>query len=262
MSEIKSPLKLLKVLYLEDDFLMQKIVSDALKPQVKELIIGDDGLFGLGLYKKYKPDVLITDVHMPKMSGLELIQEIRKIDSDLPIVVTSGAIDTNTLLASIDMKIDKYIVKPFTPAEIVAILEMLSKKIISKKLIENEMLLSDFSDEHKKFISTNIRNAFSTHLKNITGKGAGKTTVEFHEKTLIITLYDCFNPLDIRLSHSIYDPTILESMHKAYYFHIKSELEDVIFEHSGLSVSLVNAFINIKSRSEIFHFMPKSVEPF
>lgn len=262
MSNVKSPLKLLKVLYLEDDYLTQRVVSDALRPKVNKLFIGSDGHSGLELFNKHRPDIIITDVHMPKMSGLELIREIRKFDLYIPIIVTSGVIDTETLLASIDYKIDKYIVKPFTHTEIIVVLEMISKKIISEKYFEKCQLVSEFSEEYKSYLTSNIRNAFSNHLKLISGKGATKTIIDIIDKNIFITLYDSFTPIEIRYSSSLYDVTVVESMRRGYYMHIKSELETIIFDASGLSVNLDDISINVKCKTEVFRFTPKNLKPY
>ena len=71
-------LKNLKVVYVEDEDMIRASVARIIKRRVKELHVGKDGLEGLELAKKYQPDIVITDIEMPIMNGLEMIKKIRE----------------------------------------------------------------------------------------------------------------------------------------------------------------------------------------
>jgi len=84
---------MLNILIVDDSAMARKRVKQMiLKLDVKHSIVAEaeDGLRGLELYKELKPNLVLTDLEMPNMSGLELIQEIRKIDQSMHIIVISS----------------------------------------------------------------------------------------------------------------------------------------------------------------------------
>jgi len=100
------------ILYVEDDMDIAQEVAEFLQQRSSKLYVAKDGAEGLEFYKKYKPDLIITDIQMPRMNGLEMIEKIRQEDSEIPIIITSAYNDTNFLLESINMGVDGYLLKP------------------------------------------------------------------------------------------------------------------------------------------------------
>lgn len=103
----------LTILIAEDD----KEARDTLKAMVeldfKYVYVAKDGCEGLELFQKYKPDIILTDIQMPCMSGIEMMSEIRKSSNDFLAIFISAYSDVQTLLQAIDLKADAYIIKPF-----------------------------------------------------------------------------------------------------------------------------------------------------
>ena len=84
-------LKNLKVVYVEDEDMIRASVARIIKRRVKELYVGKDGLEGLELVKKHQPDIVITDIEMPIMNGLEMIKKIREEQKiDTPIIAMTA----------------------------------------------------------------------------------------------------------------------------------------------------------------------------
>ncbi len=110
---LEKPLNLLdiSVLYVEDDRNAQLAMSAFLKKKVSRLIIAENGKDGLDLFFKHKPDILIVDIRLPVMSGLEMIKKINK-KAETKIYITSAYSDRESLLEAIDAGIDHFLVKP------------------------------------------------------------------------------------------------------------------------------------------------------
>ena len=84
---------MLNILIVDDSKMARKRIKEALiKLEIDYSISGEgeDGVQGLELYKELKPNLIITDLEMPNMNGLELIEEIRKLDASLHIIVISS----------------------------------------------------------------------------------------------------------------------------------------------------------------------------
>jgi DNA-binding response OmpR family regulator len=102
-----------KVLYAEDEEGIRANVSDILELFFDKTITVKDGKEALEAYELEQPDILIIDICMPRVDGLEVIKEIRKSNKKIPIVVLSAHRDEKYLWRAIEQKITKYLIKPF-----------------------------------------------------------------------------------------------------------------------------------------------------
>lgn len=132
----KELFKNVRLLYVEDDEMTSEEISFFLKKYVKELYIAKNGFEGIELFSKYKPDMVITDIQMPKMNGLEMSEKIIEISPDVPIALTTAYSDSNYIMKAIELGIDKYIVKPINMQEILAVIHK-SLNLESKKQDEH-----------------------------------------------------------------------------------------------------------------------------
>lgn len=107
-----SHLKKLEILYVEDDEAVRQQFSLFLKRRVGSLLTADNGDAGLRIFREKRPDIVITDILMPVMDGLDMAQEIRNIDDSVPIIVTTAFEQTSYLMRSIEIGVDKYVIKP------------------------------------------------------------------------------------------------------------------------------------------------------
>lgn len=105
-------LKTLTVLYVEDDNELREELASYLGRLVGRLFTGHNGAVGLELFREQHPQMVITDILMPVMQGLEMAAEIRKYDEDVPIVVITAFEQIDYLIRSIEIGVDKYVTKP------------------------------------------------------------------------------------------------------------------------------------------------------
>jgi len=119
----KNNLKSLKILFVEDeDIIRDKIVS-SLRYIVAEIESASNGLIALEKLKAFTPDLIITDLEMPSMNGIELIKKVRETNKTICFIVATAFTNEKYLLELIDMHIEKYIIKPINLEKMIEALE-------------------------------------------------------------------------------------------------------------------------------------------
>lgn len=123
-------------LYIEDEYDVLKNISELLSHFFGVFHTASDGELGYQTFLDHKIDVVLVDIELPKMNGIELIKKIRKIHKEIPIIVISAYTKTDYLLESIELKLDQYIVKPLTSKKIHELLEKLDKSFIDESVVQ------------------------------------------------------------------------------------------------------------------------------
>lgn len=114
-----------RILYVEDDALTRDELAFFLGRICGTLYTAENGLKGLETFRQHRPDIVITDVQMPVMSGLEMLEAIRVIDRDVPVVVTTAFNETGHLLSAINKGASRYLLKPLSLKELHEVLKEL-----------------------------------------------------------------------------------------------------------------------------------------
>jgi DNA-binding response OmpR family regulator len=130
-------LKNIKILLAEDEKSLATLMQSAIGDFCESFTVVYDGEEGLKAYREINPDIVITDIMMPKMDGLDMSRAIREINPEQIIVILSAYSDTEKLLTAIDLEIKKYFIKPFDPDELLDYLCEAIQKIEIKKIISS-----------------------------------------------------------------------------------------------------------------------------
>ena len=112
IKKIKKVSKTIKVLFVEDDVVVAKEILKLLSKLFYNITYVEDGEKGLKAFKSESYDIVITDINMPKMNGIEMIQEIRKLNKEQVIIVISAYNDSEKLTKLINLGVDRFILKP------------------------------------------------------------------------------------------------------------------------------------------------------
>lgn len=113
----------LRVLYVEDEEMVREGVVDYLKFLVKEIQPAANGREGLSLFTTWKPDLVITDIHMPVMDGLTMVEEIRKIDDHVQVVVITAYNDKDYFTRAAELRVFKFLTKPVVMKKLVGYIQ-------------------------------------------------------------------------------------------------------------------------------------------
>ena len=120
-------IKKISLLYVEDEKSVREALSKKLERLVKELYVAEDGEDGYSKYLEFKPDIILTDITMPKLNGIEMSRNIREVDKDIPIIVISAHSDSNSLISAIDCGVTSYLLKPLNKYKLLELLEVNAK---------------------------------------------------------------------------------------------------------------------------------------
>jgi DNA-binding response OmpR family regulator len=151
--------KNLNVLYVEDNIEVQTQTVKMLKSFFKNICIANNGKIGLELFSKNDSyHLIITDIKMPVVDGLSLIEYVRKTNKKIPIIVLSAHDNTDFLIRTINAGIDGYILKPYTLKQISETLI----KIIEKYDFEN-LLKENIELEYNFLWNKNINQLFKNN---------------------------------------------------------------------------------------------------
>lgn len=105
-------IKDLAVLYVEDDDEVREQLSQFLRRRVGTLYIAHNGQEGLRAFREYQPDVVVSDIRMPVMDGLDMVGAIKREMPTTPVIMTTAFNETDFFLRAIDLGVDKYVMKP------------------------------------------------------------------------------------------------------------------------------------------------------
>lgn len=100
---------------------------------IEDIQTAQNGADAWELYQHYSPDLIITDIIMPKMNGLEFIRNVRRHDHDTPIVILSGYDDFAFAREAIGLEVTHYILKPIVSKEIVTVLQQIFDDLYTKQ---------------------------------------------------------------------------------------------------------------------------------
>ncbi|MEA2100472.1 MAG: response regulator [Campylobacterota bacterium] len=155
VSKLKEYAADIKVLYVEDDKSIQDEIHDFLSRFFPVIDLADNGQDGLERYKHKNYDIVISDINMPKMNGIEMIHAIKEINEDQKIIITSAYNEPQYLMKLIDDGVDKFVLKPFNNKKFLLVLykicefintqkneELLQKQILKKN--EETQIIVDF----------------------------------------------------------------------------------------------------------------------
>jgi two-component system cell cycle response regulator len=178
--KISKNLKKLNILFVEDDKLVNETLSFIFKKYVKTIFNAYNGEEGLKIFKNNHIDIVISDIQMPKMNGIEMAKEIRKINENIPIIFTTAFEESKYLKESIELGVDAYILKPIDKEQLLKKLNKIADNLVLKQEVENYTKLMKIVFDYQTDALILLDENYDVVIYN---KAAGKI-LENNEKNL------------------------------------------------------------------------------
>ncbi|MFZ2727342.1 MAG: EAL domain-containing protein [Methylococcaceae bacterium] len=140
-------LKNFSVLYVEDEPDAREELAQFLKRRAKNLYLADNGKQGLTLFTEHQPDIVITDILMPVMNGLDMAKEIKLFKPDTPIIITTAFNEAEFFLRAIELGIDKYVLKPIKARQLLIALQEMAWLLKAQKELKLSATVFNVSAE-------------------------------------------------------------------------------------------------------------------
>ena len=124
------------VLYVEDEKSVQMQTQMILKDFVKEVYLASNGEEGLKIALEKDVDIIVTDILMPEMNGIEMLKKLKKeYNRDIPAIITTAYSETEYLMEAINLKVDGFIMKPINVKDLISkIYSAILPKLHSKEI--------------------------------------------------------------------------------------------------------------------------------
>ncbi|MCP4567871.1 MAG: response regulator [FCB group bacterium] len=118
-----------KILVVDDELLIRDLLYDFFTTNEWEISIAEDGQKALDYLKNQDYDIVLTDLKMPDMNGMDLTGRIRTLHGDLPVVIMTGYPSLDSALDALRNKVDDYIIKPFNVNQLYKVV----KKVVDER---------------------------------------------------------------------------------------------------------------------------------
>ena len=124
-----------RILIVEDDADSASILEAYLRRDGYEVALAEDGQRGLDLHKSWQPDLILLDVMLPRLSGTEVLSAVRR-SSDTPVIMVTAMGDEPEKLGALRYGADDYVVKPYSPREVVARVHAVLRRTTGSQPVE------------------------------------------------------------------------------------------------------------------------------
>jgi len=173
----------LKILYVEDEPSARELLSGFIKRFCGTLHLAENGEEGLKLYKEHGADIVISDIKMPKMSGLDMVEEMKKINSGQLVIFTTAHIDSEYLFKAIELQVDGYVSKPVDLDKLKVQIEKCVVEIQAKDALEK---LKESEERARVILETSQLGVFIykekfVYVNDIFAQMVGYTKEEIYE---------------------------------------------------------------------------------
>ncbi len=232
----------LRVLVIEDDETARKQLAKAIRKEGYEVLTAEDGRAGLDLFKQELPEIVITDLKMPGIGGLEVMQTVKRISPHVQVILITAFGETDTAILALQEGVLDYLKKPLDLDQLTVVLGRAGEKVMEYKKVETfpTLLLADDEEKTRKRLAKILED----ESWRVIQAGNGQEAVDIFEREKIDVAI-----LDIKMPQK----DGLEALHAMRS--ISDDFEAIILTGYGDEASAIQAL-----RDGAMNFLKKPID--
>lgn len=173
----------IKLLLVENDAVIRSIYQQVLQKIVSKILVANNGEKGFDLFKQEKPDLILTDIRMPLMNGLDMIKKIRQEDKSIRIIIISAYSESRYFINAIELGVKGFLSKPIKNDHLQKVIqEQINDILLEKNLNKAEKRRIAAEQEREK--SDKILNSLSEITATIFQQGLNDASIDYGIKQL------------------------------------------------------------------------------
>ncbi|NBG88631.1 Na-translocating system protein MpsC family protein [Isachenkonia alkalipeptolytica] len=216
----------LSLLYIEDDPETRIELTRFLKRRLGKVSTAENGIEGLKKLERESIDLIITDLKMPLMDGMKMVEEIREKGLEIPVIITSALSDSEGILEAMDLGVVKYVVKPMDPEALMEVIGTIGEKLWEERRRKQLKGPVWSIKEEKVALEKQLEKKTAAILKKWTGKGPRKIQVFIQGEEIFVNIQDMLTPMEKKLSANPKHITLISYFRRSLYEELKKELEE------------------------------------
>lgn len=228
----------LKVLYIEDDDDTREDLKQFLRKKVGKVITASDGEEGFDKYKEESPDIIIADILLPKLNGIDMLRKIRENGGKCPVIITSTVENTSTILNAVDIGIVKYVVKPIILDNLLDTLRRTAEELKQSDAVFDNI-------EEKMAFENSIKQAVTAYLKKTVGKGPRDMSVFIGKSEIEMNIFGVTTPMERKILENHHNVSLIEHLRQSLYAVAALELEHMISEIVKADIKIIKTEFNV-----------------
>lgn len=183
----------MNILFAEDDKFIRDSYREFLKIYFNEVLEAEDGLEALEVFESKSIDVLLIDINMPKLNGIDCVKKIRQKNKDLIVIMITAYDDKEYLLDAIRNQVFSYLIKPVNRSEFINAIKEAIEKVKFQKDKDNNILLLDsyiWSINNKRLSKNGDEINLTKNERLIFEVFCSKNSLVFSNEDIFYELYD------------------------------------------------------------------------
>lgn len=157
----------ISVLFVEDEELLRAIYERILDKIVSRLYVAENGKAGLEAYNQHRPDLIITDIMMPVMDGLEMVENIRKSDTSVRLVILSAYGEAEYFMDAIKIGVNSFLLKPVETKKLISLVEELAHGILLEREVKDQERQRKIAEENLRKLNQELEKRVEERTKDL-----------------------------------------------------------------------------------------------